>query len=70
MSAQEPSGRLNAALTALLGRPRTVLEVGCGSGIHGMVARSRGAHVTGLEGDAELAARAGRALDEVLSLDP
>ncbi len=70
MPVQEPSERLNAALTALLGRPRTVLEVGCASGIHGMVARHHGAHVTGIEGDTELAARAGRALDEVLTLDP
>ncbi|HEX3851337.1 MAG TPA: methyltransferase domain-containing protein [Polyangiaceae bacterium] len=70
MPVQEPSERLNAALTALLGRPRTVLEVGCASGIHGMVAQRSGARVTGIEGDTELAARAGRALDEVLTLDP
>lgn len=70
MPTQEPSERLNAALTALLGRPRTVLEVGCGSGIHGMVARRQGARVTGIEGDTELCNRAGRALDEVLALDP
>jgi SAM-dependent methyltransferase len=70
MPIQEPSDRLNAALTALLGRPRTVLEVGCASGIHGMVARRTGAHVTGIESDTELAARASRALDEVLTLDP
>ncbi|MET0789920.1 MAG: methyltransferase domain-containing protein [Polyangiaceae bacterium] len=61
---------MNAALTALLGRPRSVLEVGCASGIHGMVARRNGAHVTGIESDLELAQRAGRALDEVLTLDP
>ena len=61
---------MNAALTALLGRPRTVLEVGCASGIHGMVARRTGARVTGIESDLELAQRAGRALDEVLTLDP
>ncbi len=70
MPVQEPASRLNAALTALLGRPRTVLEVGCASGIHGMTARRRGARVTGIEHDAELAARAGRALDEVLAIDP
>ena len=70
MPIQEPSERLNAALTALLGRPRSVLEVGCASGVHGMVARRSGARVTGIEANTELASRAGRALDEVLALDP
>jgi SAM-dependent methyltransferase len=70
MPLQEPSERLNAALAALIGRPRGVLDVGCAAGIHGMVARRTGAWVTGIEGDPELAGRAGRALDEVLQLDP
>jgi len=35
-----------------------------------MVARRTGARVTGIEGDTELAGRAGRALDRVFSLDP
>lgn len=67
---QEPSERQNAALTALLGRPRTVLEVGCGAGIHGMAARHQGARVVGIEPDAVLSERAARALDEVFTLDP
>jgi SAM-dependent methyltransferase len=70
MPLQEPSERLNAALAALIGRPRGVLDVGCAAGIHGMVARRTGAWVTGIEGDPELAGRAGRALDEVFTLDP
>ncbi|MEO8906312.1 MAG: hypothetical protein ABI488_27110 [Polyangiaceae bacterium] len=36
MPVQEPSEGLNLALTALLGRSRTVLEVGCTSGTPGM----------------------------------
>jgi SAM-dependent methyltransferase len=70
MALQEPSERLNAALSLLIGRPRGVLDVGCGAGIHGMVARRAGAWVTGIEGNAELAGRARRALDEVFTLDP
>ncbi len=34
------------------------------------MARRSGARVTGIESDVELAQRAGRALDEVLTLDP
>ncbi|HTA92757.1 MAG TPA: methyltransferase domain-containing protein [Polyangiaceae bacterium] len=70
MPHQEPSERLNAALAALIGRPRGVLDVGCAAGVHGMVARRTGSWVTGIEGNADLAARAGRALDEVFPLDP
>ena len=60
----------NLALTAAIGRPRTVLDVGCGSGVHGAHARERGAHVVGIEKDAEKAGRARRVLDEVVELDP
>ncbi|HEY4103348.1 MAG TPA: methyltransferase domain-containing protein [Polyangiaceae bacterium] len=70
MPLQEPSERQNAALSALIGRPRGVLDVGCAAGIHGMVARRAGAWVTGIEADLELASRARRALDEVFTLDP
>jgi len=60
----------NIALTSAIGRPRTLLDVGCGIGLHGAAARERGAHVVGIEGDAEKAGRARRLLDELIELDP
>ncbi|MBI4705897.1 MAG: methyltransferase domain-containing protein [Deltaproteobacteria bacterium] len=59
----------NRALVAALGRPRTVLDVGCGLGLNGAAARRRGAHVTGIELDPAAAAMARERLDEVLELD-
>jgi SAM-dependent methyltransferase len=70
MNRQDRSGEINAAIASLIGRPATVLEVGAGSGIHGMLAKNAGAKVTGIESDPELAARASVLLDEVLELDP
>ncbi|HEY3500180.1 MAG TPA: methyltransferase domain-containing protein [Polyangiaceae bacterium] len=70
MARQHPSDEIHPALAALLGRPRTALEVGCGAGVHGMLCRRQGAHVTGIERVPELAARAARLLDEVHALDP
>jgi 2-polyprenyl-3-methyl-5-hydroxy-6-metoxy-1,4-benzoquinol methylase len=65
-----PSNEIHPAIAALIGRPRSVLEVGCGAGVHGMLARRAGARVTGVEKVPELAARAARLLDEVHALDP
>jgi SAM-dependent methyltransferase len=70
MARQDPSEEVNAALAALIGRPRTVLDVGCGAGVNGMIARTNGARVTGVEHVPELAARARLLLDEVIELDP
>jgi 2-polyprenyl-3-methyl-5-hydroxy-6-metoxy-1,4-benzoquinol methylase len=59
----------NRALAQAIGRPRRVLDVGCGVGLNGSVAKRRGAHVTGLEIAPRSIARAREALDEVLALD-
>ena len=58
---------VNYAVTHNLGRPRTVLDVGCGIGINGKVARARGAHVVGLEIVPSSIAQAKEVLDEVYS---
>lgn len=60
----------NIALTTAIGRPRTLLDVGCGIGLHGAAARERGAFAVGIENDAEKAGRARRVLDEVVEVDP
>jgi SAM-dependent methyltransferase len=59
----------NRALVASLGRPRRVLDVGCGAGLNGAAAKRRGARVTGIEIEAGAAARARQVLDEVLPID-
>ena len=59
----------NLALVRAIGTPRTVLDVGCGIGLNGAVARRAGAHVTGIETDERAAAAARERLDEVLALD-
>lgn len=48
---------------------RRVLDVGCSVGAMGAALRARGAQVTGVELDAELAARAREVLDEVVEGD-
>ena len=60
---------VNRALASAIGRPRTVLDVGCGTGINGAVAKTRGAHVTGIELDPVAAELARARLDQVLELD-
>jgi len=70
MPAQLPSTEINPALMALVGRPRSVLDVGCAAGIHSLFGRRSGARVTGIEGNPELAEQASRLLDEVHQLDP
>src|SRR5690349_433184 len=70
MSRQHSAEEINPALIAMIGRPRTVLDVGCGAGVNGMVARQAGAEVLGIESEPHLAERAARVLNGVLSLDP
>lgn len=59
----------NPTIARLLGRPRNVLDVGCGEGQNGAIARQRGARVVGVEGDGAALARAARRLDVALSAD-
>ena len=60
----------NIALTSAIGRPRTVLDVGCGLGFNGAAALEAGASVVGIEGDAKRAAKARRLLGDVIAADP
>ena len=55
----------NRALVSAIGRPRFVLDVGCGSGLNGAAAKRRGAHVTGVEIEPAAAAQARTRLDTV-----
>lgn len=59
----------NVALVRAIGGPRRVLDVGCGLGQNGEVAKGRGAHVVGLELDPRAAAEARGRLDEVLEVN-
>jgi 2-polyprenyl-3-methyl-5-hydroxy-6-metoxy-1,4-benzoquinol methylase len=59
----------NRALVQSLGRPRTVLDVGCGVGLNGAAARRTGARVTGIEIVPRSIERARRVLDEVIAAD-
>ncbi len=59
----------NVALVRAIGRPRRVLDVGCGVGLNGEAAKRRGARVTGIEIAEASIARAKERLDEVLSID-
>lgn len=60
---------VNRAVVALAGRPRTVLDVGCGIGLNGAALKRSGARVTGLEIAPASLSRAARALDEVIACD-
>ena len=60
---------MNRALVALVGRPRTVLDVGCGVGLNGAAIKRTGARVTGIEIVPRSIERARAVLDEVLSAD-
>ena len=59
----------NRALCSLFGRPRTVLDVGCGIGLNGAAAKRTGAHVTGIEIVPASIERAKKVLDEVRVAD-
>ncbi|HVY48184.1 MAG TPA: methyltransferase domain-containing protein [Minicystis sp.] len=59
----------NRALVSCIGRPRRVLDVGCGVGLNGAAAKKKGAHVTGIEVVPASITRAKRVLDEVLEVD-
>lgn len=67
---RHPTDEVNAALAATIGRPSTVLDVGCGTGASGMAARAANARVVGLEPDSRLRERAKRVLSEVLDVNP
>jgi SAM-dependent methyltransferase len=60
----------NIALTSAIGRPRTVLDVGCGLGFNGAAALEAGASVVGVEGDPKRATKARRLLGDVIGADP
>lgn len=60
---------VNRALVALMGRPRTVLDVGCGVGLNGAAIKRTGARVTGIEIVPRSIERAKKALDEVIPAD-
>ncbi len=60
---------VNVELGRALGRPRTVLDVGCGRGQNGELAHAKGAHVVGIEAWAPSAAAARARLDEVIEAD-
>jgi SAM-dependent methyltransferase len=60
---------VNFELARAIGRPRTVLDVGCGRGLNGELARKKGAHVVGIEAWGPSAAAARERLDEVIEAD-
>jgi 2-polyprenyl-3-methyl-5-hydroxy-6-metoxy-1,4-benzoquinol methylase len=61
---------VNRAVIASLGRPRTVLDIGCGIGLNGAAAKRRtGARVTGIEIVPSSVERARALLDEVIPAD-
>lgn len=60
---------VNYTLSKVIGRPRTALDVGCGRGQNGAIAKSRGAHVVGLETYGPSAGIARQRLDELLEVD-
>lgn len=69
MPRKHPTDDVNPALVAVIGRPRTVLDVGCGVGLAALAAREAGAEVVAIERDPGLLERAERVLDGVTALD-
>jgi SAM-dependent methyltransferase len=60
---------VNFELARAIGRPRTVLDVGCGRGLNGEIARQKGAHVVGIEQWKPSAEAARARVDEVIEAD-
>jgi SAM-dependent methyltransferase len=60
---------VNYALAANIGKPRRVLDVGCGIGQNGAVARARGAYVVGIDSSAAALVKARQVLNEVYLTD-
>jgi SAM-dependent methyltransferase len=69
MSSARYLEEVNYELARVIGHPKAVLDVGCGAGQNGALAKERGAHVTGIEGWAPSAAVARTRLDEVIDGD-
>ncbi len=69
MPRKQPTDDVNPALVAAIGRPRTVLDVGCGAGLAALAAAERGAEVIAVERDPALLDRARRLLDRVEAVD-
>jgi 2-polyprenyl-3-methyl-5-hydroxy-6-metoxy-1,4-benzoquinol methylase len=64
-----PVEERNVAMCRAIGRPRRVLDVGCGIGQNGAVARARGAHVVGIDRSSASLARAAARLNEIVAAD-
>jgi len=60
---------VNFELARAIGRPRTVLDVGCGRGLNGEIAHEKGAHAVGIEQWKPSADAARARLDEVIEAD-
>ncbi len=60
---------VNFELARAIGRPRTVLDVGCGRGLNGEIAHAKGAHVVGIEQWKPSAEAARARMDEVIEAD-
>lgn len=60
---------INFELARAVGRPRTVLDVGCGRGLNGQIAHDKGAHVVGIEQWKPSAEAARARMDEVIEAD-
>jgi hypothetical protein len=60
---------VNFELARAIGRPRTVLDVGCGRGLNGEIAHDKGAHVVGIEQWKPSVDAARARMDEVIEGD-
>jgi 2-polyprenyl-3-methyl-5-hydroxy-6-metoxy-1,4-benzoquinol methylase len=58
---------INFELARAVGRPRTVLDIGCGRGQNGELAKAKGAHVVGVESWGPSVDAARKRLDEVIA---
>ncbi len=67
--AERYAEEVNYELARAIGRPRTALDVGCGRGQNGALAKAKGAKVTGIENWPASVAAARERLDEVIDAD-